>query len=87
MRVLGHELGALTDSARDRFRADHIGVIFQMFNLIPYLSVRENVCLPCAFSARRRNRCEQSGNQCPGSRRRAFSITSTWGIVRCWAAR
>jgi len=61
VRVLGHELGALTDSARDLFRADHIGVIFQMFNLIPYLSVRENVCLPCAFSARRRNRCEQSG--------------------------
>ena len=61
VRVLGHELGALTDSARDSFRADHIGVIFQMFNLIPYLSVRENVCLPCAFSARRRDRCEQSG--------------------------
>jgi len=62
VRVLGHELGALTGSARDRFRADHIGVIFQLFNLIPYLSVLENVCLPCAFSHRRRNRCEQSGN-------------------------
>ena len=61
VRVLGHELGALAGSARDRFRADHIGVIFQLFNLIPYLSVRENVCLPCAFSRRRRNRCEQSG--------------------------
>jgi putative ABC transport system ATP-binding protein len=61
VRVLGHELGALTASARDRFRADHIGVIFQLFNLIPYLSVRENVCLPCAFSRRRRNRCDQSG--------------------------
>jgi len=61
VRVLGHELGALTGSARDRFRADHIGVIFQLFNLIPYLSVRENVSLPCAFSSRRRNRCEQSG--------------------------
>src|SRR6185436_13458108 len=61
VRVLGHDLGALTGSARDRFRADHIGVIFQLFNLIPYLSVRENVSLPCAFSSRRRNRCEQSG--------------------------
>ena len=61
VRVLGHELGALAGTARDRFRADHIGVIFQMFNLIPYLSVRENVCLPCAFSRRRRDRCEQSG--------------------------
>jgi putative ABC transport system ATP-binding protein len=61
VRVLGHELGALTGAARDRFRADHIGVIFQMFNLIPYLSVQENVCLPCAFSSRRRERCERSG--------------------------
>src|SRR5580704_15268074 len=61
VRVLGHELAALTGAARDRFRADHIGVIFQMFNLIPYLSVQENVCLPCAFSSRRRERCEQSG--------------------------
>jgi putative ABC transport system ATP-binding protein len=60
VRVLGHELGALTGAARDRFRADHIGVIFQMFNLIPYLSVQENVCLPCAFSSRRRERCERS---------------------------
>jgi len=61
VRVLGQELGALGGAVRDRFRADHIGVIFQMFNLIPYLSVGENVCLPCAFSSRRRERCEQSG--------------------------
>jgi putative ABC transport system ATP-binding protein len=61
VRVLGRELAALTAAARDRFRADHIGVIFQMFNLIPYLSVQENVCLPCAFSNRRRERCERSG--------------------------
>ena len=61
VRVLGQELGTLAGTARDRFRADHIGVIFQMFNLIPYLSVAENVCLPCAFSRRRRERCERSG--------------------------
>jgi putative ABC transport system ATP-binding protein len=61
VRVLGHELGALSGASRDRFRADHVGVIFQMFNLIPYLSVQENVCLPCAFSSRRRERCERSG--------------------------
>jgi putative ABC transport system ATP-binding protein len=61
VRVLGKELGALTGAARDRFRADHIGVIFQMFNLIPYLSVQENVLLPCVFSRRRRERCERSG--------------------------
>jgi len=54
--VLGQDIGRLGGAARDRFRADHIGFIFQMFNLIPYLSVVENVCLPCGFSDRRRSR-------------------------------
>jgi putative ABC transport system ATP-binding protein len=56
VRVLGRDLGALGGAERDRFRADHIGFIFQMFNLIPYLSVVENVSLPCGFSRRRRER-------------------------------
>lgn len=59
--VLGSNIGMLGGAARDRFRADHIGFIFQMFNLIPYLSVVENVCLPCGFSAGRRARAVQSG--------------------------
>jgi putative ABC transport system ATP-binding protein len=65
VRVLGRELGALGGAARDRFRADHIGIIFQLFNLIPYLSVLQNVCLPCALSIRRRERCERSGLTVP----------------------
>ena len=51
------ELGALGSAARDRFRVDHIGFVFQQFNLVPYLSVVDNVLLPCRFSARRRARC------------------------------
>jgi putative ABC transport system ATP-binding protein len=51
--LFGTELTARSGSARDRFRADHLGVIFQMFNLLPYLSVLDNVMLPCQFSARR----------------------------------
>lgn len=50
------ELSGLSDRARDRFRVDHIGFVFQQFNLVPYLSVLDNVCLPCRFSARRRQR-------------------------------
>ena len=61
VRVLDHDLTALSASIRDRLRADDIGIVFQLFNLIPYLSVLENVCLPCTFSAQRRRRCEQSG--------------------------
>lgn len=54
--VLGADLTSLSSSARDRLRADQLGVIFQMFNLLPYLSVLENVTLPCRFSAARRAR-------------------------------
>ncbi len=54
--VLDTDLAGLSASRRDRFRADHAGFIFQMFNLVPYLSLVENVVLPCHFSARRRAR-------------------------------
>ena len=53
LRVLDTPFSSLHGAARDRFRADHIGLIFQQFNLIPYLSVLDNVMLPCRFSARR----------------------------------
>lgn len=43
----------MSASRRDRLRADHIGYIFQQFNLVPYLSLVENVILPCRFSERR----------------------------------
>lgn len=56
VEVLGKPVSNLNGAGRDRFRADHIGFIYQLFNLIPYLSVIENVTLPCRFSARRRER-------------------------------
>ena len=56
VRVLGRRLEDTKATGRDHFRADHVGYIFQMFNLIPYLSVLENVLLPCRFSRARRER-------------------------------
>lgn len=56
VRVLGTDLGTLSSRRRDALRAAHIGYIFQMFNLIPYLSVQENIVLPCRLSAARRAR-------------------------------
>ena len=53
IQVLDQSLENLGAAARDRFRADHFGIVFQQFNLIPYLSVIENVTLPCRFSAAR----------------------------------
>lgn len=52
--ILGTALESLNDTKRDQFRADHLGVIFQQFNLLPYLSLLENVQLPCGFSQRKR---------------------------------
>ena len=52
--VLGTALETLSNKERDQFRADHLGVIFQQFNLLPYLSLLENVQLPCGFSTRKR---------------------------------
>ncbi|QEP43351.1 ATP-binding cassette domain-containing protein [Ectothiorhodospiraceae bacterium BW-2] len=61
--LLNTTLTALSRAKRDRVRADHIGFIFQQFNLIPYLSVIENILLPLTFSPLRRQRLQQSPQQ------------------------
>ncbi len=61
VRVLGESLGEIGAARRDALRVDRIGFIFQMFNLLPYLSVRDNVALPCRFSIRRRERATAGG--------------------------
>jgi len=70
VRVMGQELGRLGSVQRDHFRADHIGYIFQMFNLIPYLSMVDNVTLPCRFSARRRDKALARANDLESEARR-----------------
>lgn len=60
IEVLGTDLARQTAPARDRFRAEHIGVIFQMFNLLPYGSVLDNVMLPLSFAPGRRERVMRS---------------------------
>ncbi|MDX2354487.1 MULTISPECIES: ABC transporter ATP-binding protein [Pseudomonadaceae] len=59
VQLLGTDLAALSAGARDRFRVDHTGYIFQQFNLLPFLSVAENVGLPCHFSWTRAERARQ----------------------------
>src|SRR4051812_21794423 len=56
VEAIGTDLTALSGAARDRFRADHLGIIFQMFNLIPYLSAMDNILLPLSVSKHRRSR-------------------------------
>ena len=51
--INGTRMDTLPLSARDALRGDSIGLIFQQFNLIPHLSMLNNVLLPCRFSAGR----------------------------------
>jgi len=75
VRVLDTELQALRPSARDRYRGDHIGFIFQMFNLVPYLSVLANVLLPLRFSSPR-----GKGLTSPGAEQEAGRLLQSLGL-------
>jgi len=70
LNVLGKDLTAMGAAQRDAFRAAHLGVIFQMFNLLPYLPVMENVTLPAEFSkARAAKAAARSGSPAKEARR------------------
>jgi putative ABC transport system ATP-binding protein len=56
IEILERDLTQLGAAARDAFRAEHFGIIFQMFNLLPYGSVIDNVLLPLSFAPKRRRR-------------------------------
>src|SRR5690606_37203572 len=53
VEVLGQNLCVLSARQRDRFRAAHIGIVFQQFNLVPYLSVYDNIRLAAYFGQKK----------------------------------
>jgi putative ABC transport system ATP-binding protein len=69
VRMLGQSMGELSAAQRDLLRADHVGFIFQQFNLLPYLSALDNVLLPCRFSPFRRQAGESGGGLVDEARR------------------
>jgi putative ABC transport system ATP-binding protein len=68
--VAGTHLGGLSPGARTVFRRDHLGFVFQFFNLIPTLTVLENVQLPA----------ELAGVAPPEAARRARALLSEVGL-------
>jgi len=82
--LLGHDWAAMGGSARDRCRVAHVGYIFQQFNLLPYLSVMDNVLLPCRFSARRRERAAPGPAQA-GAQRNATHEGASMAAARAQA--
>lgn len=61
IEVLGETLTGMGAARRDAFRAARLGVIFQMFNLLPYLPVGRNITLPCRFSEERARQAAEAG--------------------------
>ena len=76
--LLGHDWSQLSGAARDRSRVAHVGYIFQQFNLLPYLSVLDNVLLPCRFSQRREAQAARGGS----SREEAEHLLAQMGLDR-----
>ncbi len=60
--LMGQNLSTLSASQCDSLRVDHIGFLFQQFNLLSYLSVLDNVTLPCKFSKRRKQNALMQGH-------------------------
>ncbi len=56
VKIGDQNVAIMNSSEKDQFRADNMGYIFQSFNLIPYLNVRENITLPLYFSSEKRGR-------------------------------
>jgi putative ABC transport system ATP-binding protein len=75
--LLGRDWTGLSSSGRDRVRADHVGYVFQQFNLLPYLSVLDNVLLSCRFSA---SRSARAGDSAAGVRGNAARLLRQLGL-------
>lgn len=70
VRVGGVDLTALDEQARTRFRRERVGFVFQFFNLIPTLTVLENLLLPL----------ELNGTEGPPARARAEALLRAVGL-------
>lgn len=76
VRLAGHDLGLLSQAERTRLRRRQVGYVFQFFNLLPNLTVGENVGLPIAIRGER-----------PGGRRdRLGELLERFGVADKWNA-
>lgn len=76
IELLGTDIARLSGTRRDRFRAEHCGIVFQMFNLLPYASALDNALLPLAFAPERRRRVRADGAE----RETALAILAALGL-------
>jgi putative ABC transport system ATP-binding protein len=53
INILGTDITKTSSSQKDMIRGDHFGIVFQTFNLLPYLTVKNNILLGSAYSRRK----------------------------------
>lgn len=78
IHILDKSIIQLSQAQRDAFRANHIGFVFQQFNLLPYLSLIDNVILPCHFSKLRK---QQALSEYSSLATAASELLSQLGVV------
>jgi putative ABC transport system ATP-binding protein len=61
--IKGTDITTLSEVKRTLFRRDHIGIVFQFFNLIPTLTVLENITMPLDLRGAKRRETEKHGRQ------------------------
>lgn len=79
LELAGQDLSNVSTLHMDRFRGEHIGFIFQTLNLIPWLSVRDNIALSLAFAPQRRRRIE--GDQAEAIARLAGQMNIDYSLL------
>ena len=52
IRIDGHEIGGLNETRRTELRRERVGFVFQAYNLIPSLSIEDNITLPLRLAGR-----------------------------------
>jgi putative ABC transport system ATP-binding protein len=70
--IAGRRIDRLSESALARFRARHVGIVFQFFNLLDDLTVEDNVLLPAQLAGASRRQ----------ARARAGELLATMGIAQ-----
>ena len=74
LHIADQDMMTVGASAIDRFRGEHIGFIFQSLNLIPWLTVRDNIALGLTFAPKRRQSLEQETLQAIADLAQAMNI-------------
>ena len=55
-RIAGLEISSMSDAELTRLRREHIGFVFQFFNLLPMLTAEENIVLPLSIAGEKADR-------------------------------